>query len=160
MRLGPNLRRCKLYVTLMYTDDEKCVLDKSVYGTNIMQGTLRESSSIVSPTIRIYADEPPLQNYAHIPEFGRYYYVSDVVSVRNNVWDISLVCDVLMTFKEAIRAADAVLEATETTGIETYLPGEAWVATAKSKTDIIAFNGQLLDTGEYILITSGGIGGI
>ena len=40
---------------------------------------------------------------------------------------------------------------------ETYMQGEQWSTTVKNKTDIINFPSGLLDDGEYILITSGGI---
>jgi hypothetical protein len=52
-----------------------------------------------------------------------------------------------------------VLENSEAVGINEYLPSEIWTATAKTKTDIKAFPAGLSDTGEYILITSGGIAG-
>lgn len=40
---------------------------------------------------------------------------------------------------------------------ETYMQGEQWETSVKNKTDIINFPSGLLDDGEYILITSGGI---
>ena len=39
---------------------------------------------------------------------------------------------------------------------ETYINGEQWQTTVKTKTDIVSFSNGLLDSGEYILITSGG----
>ena len=39
----------------------------------------------------------------------------------------------------------------------TYMDGEQWKATVKTKTDVIQFPQGLLDSGEYILITSGGV---
>jgi hypothetical protein len=102
----------------------------------------------------------PSGNYAYILEFDRYYYISDIMSIRNGVWDVSMVCDVLRSFEGSIRNASAILESTEQTGQETYLPGDTWKATAKTKTDIVTFPNGLLNSGEYILITSGGIGGV
>lgn len=39
----------------------------------------------------------------------------------------------------------------------TYMDGEQWKSTVKTKTDVIQFPQGLLDSGEYILITSGGV---
>lgn len=149
-----------MIVTLGHTSDERWVVGKSFTVLENYSGDLRGECSMTAPTIRIQSAEPPSGNYAHIPAFSRYYYIADIVSVRTGVWDVSLVCDVLTTYAAAIRDAIAVIDATETTGTETYLPGDAWVATAKAKTDIIPFPDGLLSTGEYILITSGGVGGV
>lgn len=149
-----------MIVTLGHTSDERRVVGKSFTTFATYEGALRGECSMTAPTIRIQSAEPPRGNYAHIPAFARYYYISDVVSIRNGVWDVSMTCDVLTTYADAIRDAVAVVEATEETGMETYLPGDAWVATAKAKTDIVPFPNGLLGSGEYILITSGGVGGV
>ena len=39
----------------------------------------------------------------------------------------------------------------------TYMEGDVWQSTVKTKTDVISFPNGLLDSGEYILITSGGV---
>ena len=41
-------------------------------------------------------------NYVHIPEFNRYYFINDIVSIRQNLWQISLSVDVLMSYKNQI----------------------------------------------------------
>jgi hypothetical protein len=149
-----------MIVTLGHTSDERRVVGKSFTVLATYEGALRGECSMTAPTIRIQSDIPPRGNYAHILEFSRYYYIADVVSIRTGVWDVSMVCDVLTTYADAIRNAVAVIDATETTGMETYIPGDAWVATAKAKTDIVPFPQGLLSSGEYILITSGGVGGV
>ena len=42
-------------------------------------------------------------NYCYIPYFNRYYYVEEIISVRNNLWQIVLKVDVLMSFASKIR---------------------------------------------------------
>lgn len=41
-------------------------------------------------------------NYAYIAEFNRYYFINDIVSVRESIWRIELICDVLMSYKNEI----------------------------------------------------------
>lgn len=42
-------------------------------------------------------------NYCYIDELQRYYYIIDVNAISYNMWELTLKCDVLMTFKEGIR---------------------------------------------------------
>lgn len=41
-------------------------------------------------------------NYMYIPTFNRYYFIDDIISVRNNLWRIVAHVDVLMSFKKEI----------------------------------------------------------
>lgn len=41
-------------------------------------------------------------NYVYIPEFNRYYFINDIVSLRQNLWQITLSVDVLMSYKNQI----------------------------------------------------------
>lgn len=60
-----------------------------------LTGTMRNETSIIDPVIRIEGTVPPTANYMYIPEFGRYYFITDVVSKRANVYEIHAHCDVL-----------------------------------------------------------------
>lgn len=68
-----------------------------------LDGTLREQCSIEAPSILIQAD-PIGQNYVHIPEFSRYYFITDVVAVRNGAFRIELRVDVLKTYETRLLA--------------------------------------------------------
>ena len=94
-------------------------------------GQLTEASSIINPKILLSDDETfdvvgiesgnefdvladdsdvvissynaiSKANYAYIPEFERYYFINDIVSVANGLWMISMSCDVLYSFKDEI----------------------------------------------------------
>lgn len=75
---------------------------------------LKESTSVVKPDILIdFADqENPavhLYNYAYIPVFNRYYFVADQKCVRGMLWEYSLTCDILATYKGVISASELYL---------------------------------------------------
>lgn len=74
--------------------------DLSTVGT--ISGVLRQECSLINPEIIIQYDKPPDFNYCYIANFGRYYYVENIVSMRQNLWRVRLRCDVLMTYKTQI----------------------------------------------------------
>lgn len=48
-------------------------------------------------------------NYVYIPDFNRYYFINDIVSVRQNLWRIVLHVDVLMSYKKEISNTYAIV---------------------------------------------------
>lgn len=128
-------------------------IQKSITSVLDVSGALRNESNIANPTIRIYAANLPYFNYAYIPEFHRYYYLRNVRAVRNEIFEITLQSDVLMSFN--ISNITGVVTESQNLG-SNYLNGRQFVRLVKSKTDIITFPNGLLDSGEYILITAGG----
>lgn len=66
--------------------------------------TLKNNTSVVDPVIILDLDDKTSftkYNYAYIADFGRYYFVSDMTADGLH-WIISLVCDVLATYKTDI----------------------------------------------------------
>ena len=94
---------------------EKNRMDKSAYLTEIIQstGTLRRATSIISPEFEFIYNKVPDFNYVYIPNFNRYYFIDNIVSLRNNVWTLSLSVDVLMSFKEQIKECEAFIDRNE-----------------------------------------------
>lgn len=88
-------------------------------GKSLSSGTdfsceLKDDTSILNPKIKIYSTSNLSgYNYMYISEFGRYYYINDISSPRNNEWDISAHVDVLETYKTAILANSAVIKRQE-----------------------------------------------
>lgn len=90
-------------IKLYKTADDLNVLNKTLTDERVLQGTLREQSSTFDPSFLLEDSEYPSENYAYIPAFGKYYILaSPPVSVRNNMWMITLHEDVLMTLKDQI----------------------------------------------------------
>lgn len=74
------------------------VADKNLDSIELLSGVLKGESSIITPTILIeYAGALQNVNYFYIPQFQRYYFLTDIKSVRANLWEISGRCDVLTT---------------------------------------------------------------
>lgn len=118
----------------------------------------KSGTSILRPTIVIKSsDNLAMYNYMYISDMSRYYFIDDVVSLHNDIWEISGHVDVLETYKGDILGNEAILENTQVLNANKYLQdNDVFVTNCKHKTDIVQFPSGLLDTGEFILITAGG----
>lgn len=144
-------------IVLYVTGSEKHAIYKNLQNGIEFIGSLRGESSVINPVVLIEMENPSQYNYCFIPEFNRYYFITDITSVRTGLWRISCSVDVLMSFQSQILNLDVIVVDDTSPDKETYINGEQWKATVKTKTDVINFPYGLLDSGEYILITSGGV---
>lgn len=103
-------------ITLYKNNSEDNKIRKNITQISALNGILKEGTSILKPTILIEANVSALKgcNYFYIPEFGRYYYITDIISSRNNLVQISGRCDVLMSFANEILANSAIIKKQET----------------------------------------------
>ena len=90
-------------------------LDKTGYLSEFewINGTLREEASILNPILLIEYSSFQTWNYAYIPNFNRYYFIREIVSVRTGLWRIVMREDVMMSFKDAIREQYAMISRNE-----------------------------------------------
>lgn len=122
-------------------------------------GTLRNECTITQPVFNIEANAIT-GNYFTVDEFGRSYFVKEVKSIRNGMWEVRGYVDVLESFKNEIKAQNVILADTSAAGGDPYVNNDVYVTKVKKKTDIVTFPNGLLTDGEFILITAGGIGGV
>lgn len=104
--------KLKLYNNL----SDKIVVDKKITQLgSTLNGTLRENCSVIDPIIKvegIVGSNLTKCNYAFIEEFGRYYYVTNIVCV-GNLFELHMHVDVLMTYRRSIRSNSAVVSRQE-----------------------------------------------
>lgn len=144
-------------VTLCNNSSERNEINKTLSTGETFSGTLRRETSVSDPAIMLeYNGNLSGYNYCYIPDFSRYYYITDITSVRTNLWTFKCHVDVLMSFKSSILSSVAILDESAETGISNYLSNEVWRSLSKDKTSIIPFSSGLNSSGEYILITAGG----
>ena len=83
------------------SDERKVV--KELTDKTELTGTFRNESSIYNPVVRVqWTQNANKINYMYIPDYGRYYYITDIVRVRDEIVDIKGRTDVLMSFKDEI----------------------------------------------------------
>lgn len=92
---------------------------------------LKEASSIANPTIQldIGTNQDPTFNYCYIPEFNRYYWITDWTWIKNRLWEASLSTDLLATFRDYIGNASMYVlrssAASDGNIIDNYYPVKA-----------------------------------
>lgn len=101
-------------VVLMTNTSPANYLDKNLTTVSTVSGTLREESNIVNPSILVELNSvPAVVNYLYVGEFGRYYFVNDITSVRNGLWRFDCTSDPLTSFKTQIRACTGIIKRAE-----------------------------------------------
>lgn len=88
---------------------EKNSFPKAITWSLDLTGQLKNTSSIVNPTILVEATNPSSYNYMYIPEFNRYYFIENCRSIRTNLWEIDCKCDVLETYSTSIKANTGIV---------------------------------------------------
>lgn len=115
--------------------------------------TLKSGTSLLSPTFLLNLSSRPTYNYVSFE--GRYYFVSDPVSVRNDLWEIQCDVDVLATYKSAILASTQFVSYSSVSGgswlADTRIPVLKSTVAAKNT----ANTGILSNIGCYILSAVG-----
>lgn len=74
---------------------------------------MKSPCSMENPVIYIRynsLDTSPVWNYAQIEETDSYYWITDIVALKANVWQISMTMDPLATFKDDILATKCFIE--------------------------------------------------
>ena len=143
-------------ITLYVNNSEKNKIGKNLTNDFSLSGTLRDATNIINPVILVELNEIGNYNYCYIPNFNRYYFIADITVIRTGLFAISLMVDVLESFKTEIKNLSVILLNTQNVGTNNYLPSQVFRNNVKSRTDIINFPNGLNDSGEFILITAGG----
>lgn len=90
-------------------------VDKTDYLTPIstLSGALRGESSLLNFNVLIQSDTVPNFNYCYIDKFKRYYYVTEPISVRQNLWEMTMQVDALMTYKDSLLKCEGYIDRNE-----------------------------------------------
>ena len=87
---------------------------KSLTDGVTISGTLRSECDILNPVIEftgIGVDIP--YNYCYIPTFKRYYFITEAISIRNDILELSMHVDVLQSWANDILKLGGVINRNE-----------------------------------------------
>ena len=136
---------------------EKEKFDKSLTNEKSLTGFLKQATSVINPVITVEMKNPSQYNYVHIPQFHRYYFISDIVNIKNNLWEIHMNVDVLESFKTQIKANKAIVEKSEQSASsnEYFNDGTTFYHDSREYNEIAMFQRGFDTAPSYILITVG-----
>ena len=136
---------------------EKNKIGKSLSSELTLNGNLRDECSITSPSILVEATSLVDYNYCYIPEFKRYYFISDITSVRNNLWRVSLKCDVLESFKSDILNSSCIVKKQQNQSYSNNIDDGSYINRVDNFIEIANYQNGFNADGEFILLTAGAI---
>lgn len=143
-------------VLFYYNQSDDRVINKTLVTGETFEGELREECSLMTPIIRFEKSGVLRYNYAYIPEFQRYYAITEKTAYREGIWDVTFDVDVLMSFRNDIVSLNAVVDkqSLSENGNE-YIDDSSLVTENVMFQQIYNFPAGFNDTGEYILVTAG-----
>ena len=146
-------------ISLFKTASENNRVVKVLTDEKQLSGVLRYQTSVLNPRIRIESAENIAgYNYCYIPEFGRYYYIIDITSIRTNVWEASMRCDVLMSYKDEIKSIIGVVVRQESNPNKLLVDRLERIQSDK-EIDILYYPDAFSKNLQFILVTAGGQNG-
>lgn len=140
-------------IILYNNTSENNKVGKILTNETIINGTLRETTDVINPTLLLEYDARNY-NYIYIPLFSRYYFITKVESVRTGLWRIYCNIDVLESFKTEIKNLTAIIDKQKIVGNQ-YKDDGTIVMENRLFNTVYNFSNGFNDSGELILITAG-----
>lgn len=126
-------------------------INKTLTGGKSVHG-LANGVSLTTPNIVVRDADYTAYNYAYIPKYKRYYFVLGVVNDGNGKVALSLKCDVLQSFADAIKRSRGVVVASDSgDGYLSTHSGTYDTRPVFTRTEFI--NDVFSETGSLIMVT-------
>lgn len=127
--------------------DTELIVEKTI--------ALKSECDIVNPYLLLKLDDNLfLSNYAYIPQFKRYYFITGIEILSKTLVGISLHVDVLESFKADVLAG--IVHITESSNNDNYYPKELDSLTSMESHKFIS-NKELALNPSKVLATLGGV---
>lgn len=127
--------------------DTELIVEKTI--------ALKSECDIVNPYLLLKLDDNLyLSNYAYIPQFKRYYFITGIEILTKTLVGISLHVDVLESFKNDVLAG--TVHITESSNVDNYYPKELDSLTSMESHKFIS-NKELALNPSKVLATLGGV---
>lgn len=138
-------------INLYQNNSSPNTLIKSLTEVSSVSGNIKEKTSIVDPVILFQFDTVPSFNYVYIPVFGRYYFVKNITNYKNNLWEITMHVDVLMSYQRKILSCPCVCSRQENLG-NMYIQDSQLPISNKTFTTTQQIGTSYFSNNAYILI--------
>lgn len=140
-------------VEFYHTVDNSNTVNKKLNLIKTINIVFRQAVNEQTPFIILNKDNLIGVNYIHIPNFNRYYFISNVENYTANLVRIDLITDLLMTYKDVILNTPVLITATENPSyFSSDLPTQTKTIKRIVKSDV-----TLNKENSLILTTIGGV---
>lgn len=146
-------------IKLCSSTSEIVAINKNISIIDDVSATIKGALSVENPVLILQykSDIQPNVNYVYIPEYNRYYFVTDIINLTGGRYEIHCKVDVLMSFKDYILNLSCIVDKQSSKdNANMYLDDGSFVVQSKEFVDTIDFPRGFNDNGEFILITAGG----
>lgn len=101
-------------LALYENKSDEIVVEKKLSHIATYEGYLKNESSITKPSILIEGvfniGNNINANYMYLPDYRRYYYITDIIQKRANLVQINARVDVLMSFKNELQNCSGIVK--------------------------------------------------
>lgn len=146
-------------IKLCSSVSEIVAINKDVSIIDNVSATIKGALSVENPVLILQykSDIQSKVNYVYIPEYNRYYFVTDIINLTGGRYELHCKVDVLMSFKDYILNLSCIVDKQSSKdNANMYLDDGSFVVQSKEFVDTINFPRGFNDNGEFILITAGG----
>ena len=152
-------------VTFYTTTDDKRKVSKSLTTVSILSCEIYNGCDIINPLLLLeYSATITSCNYMYIPDFHRYYFVTNITVDAGGRMIVVGEIDVLQTYATSILALDATVTRNEYTDdtllvdpLATFIPEKTVNAYVITPTDGTPFNVRDYENGSnFVIVIAGG----
>lgn len=146
-------------IKLCSSASELVAINKVISIIDDVSATIKGALSVENPVLILQykSDIQSNVNYVYIPEYNRYYFVTDIINLTGGRYEIHCKVDVLMSFKDSILNLSCIVDKQSSKdNANMYLDDGSFVVQSKEFVDTINFPNGFNDNGDFILITAGG----
>lgn len=146
-------------IKLCSSTSEIVAINKDITIIDDVLATIKGALSVENPVLILQykSDIQSNVNYVYIPEYNRYYFVTDIINLTGGRYEIHCKVDVLMSFKDYILNLSCIVDKQSSKdNANMYLDDGSFVVQSKEFVNTINFPRGFNDNGEFILITAGG----
>ena len=138
------------------TKSSNNVINKVLENEHEFDIKFKDKTDIVNPVVILHSATLILSNYAYIPDFHRYYFVDKIELFPNSVYNITLRCDVLESFKNDILASSGFINQ-QSQNVNKYYNSN-YQSEVRKEVDLYKSNVTIpIDVKATILVTIGGV---
>ena len=138
------------------TKSSNNVINKVLENEHEFDIKFKDKTDIVNPVVILHSSTLILSNYAYIPDFRRYYFVDKIDLFTTSVYNITLRCDVLESFKDDILASSGFINQ-QSQNVNKYYNSN-YQSEVRKEVDLYKSNVTIpVDVKSTILVTIGGV---